>query len=118
MGEFRLDCSFCDEVIESESVDTVKDRGSSYLEDRHDTELLAVFTGMRDTDECRDCGATFATDGDDVKEFECPDCGVRQPPIVGSAVSVLANRSRLVATSPRFSKRESHHLELSPVWCS
>lgn len=74
MGEFQLDCSFCDEVIESESVDTVKDRGSSHLEDRHDTELLAVFTGMRATDECDNCGAAFAADNDDVEEFDCPDC--------------------------------------------
>lgn len=75
MGDFQLDCSFCDEVIESESVEAVKDRGSSHLEDRHDTQLLTVFTGKHGIDECRDCGSAFRTDGGGVEKLECSDCG-------------------------------------------
>lgn len=74
MGEFQLDCSFCDEVIESETVDTVKDSGRSHLGNRHDTALTSVLIETYGTDECHDCGADFATDGGD-EEFECPDFG-------------------------------------------
>lgn len=75
MEGFQFDCQFCDEVIESDTVDSVKDRGSSHLEARHDTALAPVFTEMYDIDECHDCGTAFAVDGGGVEEFDCPECG-------------------------------------------
>lgn len=75
MGEFRLDCSFCDEVIESETVDTVKQHGRTHLEDRHDTALPSFLAAAYDIDECGGCESTFATDGEGAERFECPDCG-------------------------------------------
>lgn len=75
MRGFRLDCSFCDEVIESETVDTVKDYGRTHLEDRHDTALTSFLAETYDIEECGDCESAFATDGNGVERFECPDCG-------------------------------------------
>ena len=75
MEGFRLDCQFSDEVIESDTADTVKNRGSSHLEARHDTSLASVFTETYGIDECHDCGSTFVANGDGVERFECPDCG-------------------------------------------
>lgn len=73
MGAFRLDCPFCDEVIESNLVDTVKDHGTDHLETHHDAALTSVLTKTNGGNECRNCGATFSAD-DRVDGFECPDC--------------------------------------------
>lgn len=76
MGEFRLDCPFCEQVLESEAVDTVKNRGTTHLGDRHDTELTSVFAETYSDDECRNCGSAFeiGDGGDRVEGFECPNC--------------------------------------------
>lgn len=74
METFRLDCPFCNEVIESETVDTVKDNGAVHLEEHHDTALTSVLAKTNGNNEYHDCGSNFSVE-DSVEGFECPDCG-------------------------------------------
>lgn len=73
METFRLDCPFCDEVIESEMVDTVKDHGTDHLQERHDLALASVFAKTNGSNRCRNCGSSFSVE-DGVEGFECPNC--------------------------------------------
>lgn len=75
MATFQLDCPFCSEVIESEGVDTVKDHGTTHLENQHDTALTSVFAETHDGDECHNCGSSFTVGDDGIEGFECSECG-------------------------------------------
>ncbi|KZN22718.1 hypothetical protein A4G99_18340 [Haladaptatus sp. R4] len=72
---YHFVCEFCDEVLETESIDGMYDRGTAHLED-HRNDLLVSFVDGPRRNRCEnDCGCVLPIVRDDVDGFECPDCG-------------------------------------------
>lgn len=73
---FRFDCTFCEDVLRAESVESLKDRGVAHLESHGETELLPVFTETYGGEDCHDdCGYVFPVGIEEVSGFDCPSCG-------------------------------------------
>lgn len=76
MEGFKLDCAFCDEILQTATIEAVKDQGETHLEDHHESKLVDAFTDMCGGTECRNgCGYVFPVDGSDVAGYDCPECG-------------------------------------------
>ena len=79
--EFRFDCPYCDDAMQSTEAEAVKDRGHGHLEGHHDDELPSVFAETYGGEPCHNnCGYAFPVGVEEVSglqstEFECPDCG-------------------------------------------
>lgn len=75
MTEFKFDCRFCEEVIETPTASAVKDRGVTHLEDHHQNDMKDVFSVAFGGKGCQnDCGYTFPVGVDEVADYECPEC--------------------------------------------
>lgn len=69
-----FDCEYCEAVVRTATVETMKDRGLRHLE-THKATLLAVFAERTRGKDCQnDCGYRFPT-GNRVTGFDCPNCG-------------------------------------------
>lgn len=72
---FEFDCGFCDEVLQTTTVEAIRDRGTTHLE-THRNDLLAEFADRNRGKTCRnDCGHVFPVGVDEVAGFECRKCG-------------------------------------------
>lgn len=72
---FRFDCEYCDEVLQTTTVEAMKNHGTTHLE-AHKGTLLDVFAGKSRGKHCRnDCGYHFPVGGGEVTGFDCPNCG-------------------------------------------
>lgn len=73
---FRFDCTFCEEVFQSDSAERLKDRSRAHLETHEDAELLPAFADTYGGNDCRDdCGYVFPVGVEEVSGFDCPNCG-------------------------------------------
>ncbi len=71
---YQLACGYCDEVLQTETIDGMYDRGTVHLED-HRNDLLKLFAGNPQQKHCgNDCGYVFSASADSVDGFECPEC--------------------------------------------
>ena len=72
---FEFDCAFCDELFRSDTVEALRDRGTTHLE-THRNRLLAAFADHERGRKCdNDCGYVFPVGVDEVAGFECRGCG-------------------------------------------
>lgn len=75
MDDFAFDCEFCETSVRAESVEAVKDRGTTHLETHHREDLTEPFVGQMAGEQCREgCGYTFPVGVAEVAGFECPNC--------------------------------------------
>lgn len=73
---YKLDCEFCGETIESETLEPVKMQAKSHLEENHYEDLLIELTGQDESITCRNgCGYEIPVGGGDVAGLNCPNCG-------------------------------------------
>ncbi|MFC4451883.1 hypothetical protein [Halorussus aquaticus] len=70
-----FDCPFCEEELQTPTIEAIRDRGRTHLE-IHRTDLLAEFANRERGKACQnDCGYVFPVGVDEVAGFECPECG-------------------------------------------
>lgn len=73
---YRFDCRFCDSILQTGSVDSVKSRSKTHLTESHDDDVLAVLRDRYDDVSCHnDCGYVVSITGADVAGLDCPRCG-------------------------------------------
>lgn len=74
MGRFRFECELCDATVRGSTVEGVRERAVTHLEDDHLAQLRAEFDDTLGGEPCRnDCGYVFPAD--DVTGYDCPECG-------------------------------------------
>jgi predicted nucleic-acid-binding Zn-ribbon protein len=73
---YQFDCSFCDSVVQTESVDATQSRARTHLTESHRSDVLAVLSDKYGDVSCsNDCGYVVRINGGDVAGAECPQCG-------------------------------------------
>lgn len=72
---FKFDCDYCDEILQTTTIEAMRDHGTTHLEAHKDT-LIEVFAEQSRGKHCQnDCGYRFPVGVDEVAGFDCPECG-------------------------------------------
>lgn len=72
---FKSDCEYCDEVLQTTTIEAMKDEGTTHLE-AHEGSLLDAFAEKDRGKHCQnDCGYRFPVGSSEVAGFGCPNCG-------------------------------------------
>jgi hypothetical protein len=71
---YQFACEYCDEVLRTETIDGMYERGARHL-GNHSNDLLKSFAERPQRNRCEnDCGYAFPVGVDSVGGFECPKC--------------------------------------------
>lgn len=71
----EFDCEFCEEVVQTPTIEAMRDRGTTHLE-THRNDLLGEFADRKRGKACQnDCGYVFPIGVDQVAGFDCRECG-------------------------------------------